>query len=90
VKKWLGGITSKYYEVCKAMVTVYLSEGIKIVKGGVILYGASTSGKSTICDFMKLIFDAHMHSHNTGGFEDEMEREETNKQLLIMNEANMH
>lgn len=62
VKEWLGGITSKYYEICQAMVKVYLSEEVKIVKGGVILHGASTSGKSTIADYMNLIFDAHMHS----------------------------
>jgi hypothetical protein len=90
VKEWLGGITSKYYEICQAMVKVYLNGGDKIVKGGVILHGASTSGKSTIADYMNLIFDAHMHSQNSGGFEDEMERGETNKQLLIMNEANMY
>jgi len=31
-----------------------------------------------------------MLSQNTGGFEDEMEREDTHKQLLVIDEANMY
>jgi energy-coupling factor transporter ATP-binding protein EcfA2 len=73
VKKWLGGHTSKYYEICKAIVKVYLLN-VDPRKQAVVLTGASCSGKSTIAGYLAAIFSSHTLSQNTGGFEDEMER----------------
>ena len=61
------------------MAIVYLSEQLKREKYGVILYGSSCSGKSTIAKYMNSIFECHLLHQNTGGFQDEMEREDTNK-----------
>ena len=55
----------------------------------VIFHGIAESGKSKLAEFMKNIFDAHWKHAPRGNFDERTTQEDTHKQLLIINEANM-
>jgi len=56
----------------------------------VILHGVTSSGKSTIAEYMQGIFISHLLGQNPGSFHDEIDAEGAHKQLLVIDEANMY
>jgi hypothetical protein len=56
---------------------------------GIILSGVANSGKSTIARFAAKIWSTHSLRQTFSTFEEKMDKDETNKQILLIDEANI-
>ena len=88
VTRKIGGLSSKYYHVCYWMTKLMLLE-TDSKRRSVILHGKAGSGKSQLAKYNAIIFDSHTKNETRGMYDEKITKEEANKQLLVMNEANM-
>ena len=85
----LGGPKSQYYEACYQMAKVLLIKDDDKRKC-VILHGRASSGKTWIARYTANIFQSHWKSEVKGIYDERLTPSEAHKQLLVINEANMH
>ena len=84
----IGDMNSQFYRACYAITKVMLlGEGVK--RRCVIFHGEPDSGKTWISKFMREIFESHWKQETKSIFDEKISQQEANKQLLIMNEADM-
>ena len=72
------------------MTRMYLQGKQDKKRRGFILTGACNSGKTTIGKYVSRIFDTHTLRQNGGTFEEKMEKEDSNKQVLFIDEAHVY
>ena len=72
----LGGITSKYYQICQLMTQMYLLGNPNKKRRGLFLTGVANSGKATIANFINNIFECHSLRQTSSGFQEKMSRKE--------------
>ena len=88
LKELVGDKTSLYYGILREVVDKYLRGAVTSCRT-IILYGAISSGKSSIANFLGKIFLSYGIRQQSGLFDNSITREETNVQLLILDEANV-
>lgn len=85
-----SGIGSPYYDIIKNIVHTFILGEKDKKKRCLIWTGVSDSGKSTIANYVALIFDCHNYRETKGIYDEKMSRDDTHKQVLIMDEASVH
>ena len=86
----LGGHTSIYYGIMRTCVRKLLRDPVTSTSRCIILYGASSSGKSTLAKYLGNIFISYGFRQHKGLFDESMTPEDANVQLLILDEANVY
>ena len=84
----IGGKHSQFYSACHALTNVMLLRK-SVKRHCVIFYGEPDSGKTWISKFMHNIFDSHWKQQPKGIFDEKISPHEANKQLVVINEANV-
>ena len=84
----IGGPNKQYYAACYEIVKVML-----LCKDNkrrcVVFHGIANTGKSWIAKIMNRIFNSYMKQETKGMYDEKLTDVEANRQLLILNEANM-
>ena len=86
----LGAQNSIYYGIMRACVQKFLKGSGKSTSRCIILYGASSSGKSTIAKYLSNIFISFDFRQHKGLFDENMTQSDTNVQLIVLDEANVY
>jgi hypothetical protein len=74
-----SGIGSPYYDIIKNIVHTFILGEKDKKKRCLIWTGVSDSGKSTIANYVALIFDCHNYRETKGIYDEKMSRDDTHK-----------
>ena len=84
----IGGVKHIYYGIMRSLVYKLLIDN-KTTSRCIILKGVTSSGKSTIANYLAGIFISYSHRNALSLFDAAITPKEANVQLLVMDEANL-
>ena len=90
LKDLLGDHKSLYYGILRATVNKFLRGAQNSTSRCILLYGASSSGKSTIAKYLGSIFLSFGLRQHKGIFDEQITALDSNVQLLILDEAHVY
>ena len=86
----LGDHTTVYYGILMACVSKLLRGSENSTSRCIIMYGASSSGKSTIVKYLGNIFISYGFRQTKGIFDENLTATDANVQLLVLDECNVY
>ena len=88
VDRFLGDHTSGMYGVAMFITDMMFKKADKGIKGA-ILHGVTSSGKSTLCNYIGEIYSSYAYDEREGDFDQPIDKEDCYVQVLVMQEVTM-